>query len=153
MTKALLKHLLCLSILLLSVYGNLYAHTYQEGIIHSSKRAFVRNEHASLGTLQNGQTHILKATLSATEQEKFKIVAAEIEEEKHEWISFKKYLENSNYFTTVFYALAFGYICLFFKKRLPSCKYFLYFSSYKWYLLFRAFRIWIPTASRQIEVA
>jgi hypothetical protein len=145
MTKASAKYLLSLFILLLSVYGNLYAHTNQECNCYSSKRTLVGSEQASFGALHNNQAQFIKATLSVTENENCKIVAAEIEEEKHEWISFKKYLAYSNYFTTVFYALAFGYFCYLLKKRLPSCKHSIYFSSCKWYLRFRVIRIWFNT--------
>ena len=142
MTKALIKYLLSLFILLLSVYGQLYAYPSQDCICHSSKRTLVRSAHANFGTPQKSQSLILKSTLTNTETKTCKIVAAEIdEEEKHEWVSFKKYLENSNYFTSVFNALVFGYFCLFLKKRLPACQDALYFSSYKRYILFRVIRI------------
>lgn len=141
MIKALIKYLLSLSILLLSVYSNLYAHSYQECICHASKKTLLRSERASLGSMHTNQTLLLKSTLSSREKETCKIIAAEIEEDKHEWISLKKFLDGSNYFTTLFYALAFGYLGLFLKKCLPSCKHSIYFSSYKWYLLFRVFRI------------
>ncbi|PSR54760.1 hypothetical protein AHMF7605_15230 [Adhaeribacter arboris] len=125
----------------MSVYGQLYAHTFQECICHSSKRTLLKSEHASFGTVQNSQTKIIKATFSGTENENCKLVASEIEEEKHEWTSLKKFLANSNYFTTLFYTLAFGYSGLFLKNHLPSCKHSIYFSAYKWYLLFRVIRI------------
>ena len=148
-----MKYLLSLFILLLSVYSQLYARSYQDCNYHSTKSTFVRSGYASFGTAQNSQAQILKSVLYSTEKETCKIVAAEIEEEKHEWISFKKFLDNSNYFTTVFYLLAFAYLCLFLKNRLPSCKHSIYFSSYKWYILFRVIRIWFHTSGRHIQLA
>ena len=153
MTKALIKYFLSLLILLLCVYSQLYARTYPGGIFPSSKITLLRSENASFGIGQNSQAQLLKPVLYGTENQNCKIVATEIEEEKHEWISFKKYLESSNYFTTVFYVLAFGCFCLFFKKRLPSCKRSIYFSSYKWYLLFRVIRIWFRTSGGQFKFA
>jgi hypothetical protein len=141
MTKALIKYFLSLLILLLCVYSQLYARTYQDAISHSSESTLLlRSEPASIATGQNSKALILKSVYYGIENQS-NIVATEIEEEKHEWLSFKKFLECSNYFTTVFYILAFGYFCLFFKKRLPSCKRSIYFSFYKWYLLFRVIRI------------
>ncbi len=145
MTKAILKYLLSLGILLLSVYSNLYAHTPQECICHSSKKTLTKSEHTSFGNVKNSQAHIIKATFSVTENESCKLIAAEVEEEKHEWISFKKYLAYSNYFTSFFYALAFGYFCYLLKKRLPLGKHSLYFSTHKWFLIFRVFRVWFKS--------
>ncbi|QNF35146.1 hypothetical protein HUW51_21390 [Adhaeribacter swui] len=141
MTKALLKYILSLGILLLSVYGNLYARSYQECICHSSQKSVVKSEQTSLGTTSDFHSLIVKARLFGTESESCKMVASEIEEEKHEWISFKKFLAHNNYFTSLFYILAFGYFALFFKKRLPTCKHSVYFAAYKWFLLFRVIRI------------
>ncbi|KAA5546772.1 hypothetical protein [Adhaeribacter rhizoryzae] len=141
MTKAALKYFLSLGILLLSVYGNLYAHGNKVCNCHSFKSTLVSAEQSRFSAGQNTQFQSIKATLSVTESENCKIIAAEIEEEKHEWISFKKYLAQSNYFTTLFYVLAFGYFSLFIKKCLDSFKHALYFSTIKWFLLFRVIRI------------
>ncbi|RDC64956.1 hypothetical protein AHMF7616_03578 [Adhaeribacter pallidiroseus] len=141
MSRAVLQYLLSLCILLLSVYSQLYASTSQECICHSSKRTLARYAHVSDGIANGGSSKIIKATLSGTENENCKLIAAEIEEEKHGWVSFKKYLATSNYFTTLLYGLTLSCFGLFLKKRLPSGKHALYFSSYKWYLLFRVIRI------------
>ena len=153
MLKAFIRNFLSLSILLLSVYSNLYAHTFKECICHSSKRTLIKSEHVRFGDAKSTQTKIIRATLSGTENEKCKLVAAEIEEEKQEWLSFKKFLANSNYFSSLFSALVFGFCCLILQKRLPSCKHSLYFSSYKWYILFRVIRIWLQTPGWQISIA
>lgn len=141
MKKLLIRFFLSLCILLLSGYSQLYAHTYQDCICHSSKKILLSPEHASFGAVQNNQTLLLKSASSITENENSKLVATAFECEDEESISFKKFLENSNYFTTVFHALVFGFFCLFLKKRLLSSKHSIYFSSYKWYLLFCVFRI------------
>jgi len=142
MTKAALKYFLSLGILLLSVYGNLYAANNKGCYCHSVKSTLVKSEQSRFSSGQDSPFQHIKATLSGTESESCKIVAAEIEEEKHEWISFKKFLAQSDYFTTLFYALAFGYFGLFLKKSLTSFKHSLYFSTIKWFLLFRVIRIW-----------
>jgi len=141
MIKAYIKHLLSLCILLLSVYSQLYAHTFQDGIRHSSIKNLLKSDHASFGIVQNSQTQVLKFVSASKEKENHKIDAAEIEEEDYEYISFKKLLENSNYFATVFYALVFGCLGLFLSQRLLACKHALYFFSYKLFLLFRVIRI------------
>jgi len=141
MLKAYTKYLLSLCILLLSVYSQLYAHTYRDGISHSSLKNQINSEQARFGTGQNSPVLARKFVLSVTEKESLKIGVAEIEEEDNKLISFKKYLKNSNYFSTVFYALVFGFLGLFLRIHLPSCKHSLNFPSYKLFLLFRVIRI------------
>ena len=142
MTKGFLRYFLSLSILLLSVYSNLYAYTNQDCICHSSQKTFVRSEHAArISSLHNSQALKLKSTLYGTEAEHCKIVAAEIELEEDESVSLKKALEISDFFTAIFYAQALAYLLNYLKKVLAFCKHFAYTSSHRWYLLFRVFRI------------
>ena len=151
MKKLLIRFFLSLCIILLSGYSQLYAHTYQDGIRHSSIKALLKSEHAGIGKLQNTQALPHKFSSSVTEN--LKLSVAEIEEEDDELVSFKKLLEHSNYFTAVFYALVFGCLGLFLLKRLPAGKHALYFSSFKLYLLFRVIRIWFKNAGWQIAIA
>ena len=139
MKKLLIRFFLSLCIILLSGYSQLYAHTYQDGIRHSSIKALLKSEHAGIGKLQNTQALPHKFSSSVTEN--LKLSVAEIEEEDDEFISFKKLLEHSNYFTAVFYALVFGCLGLFLSKRLSSDKHSFKFPTCKLFLLFRVIRI------------
>ncbi len=138
MKKSLVKFFLLLCVSLLSGYAHLYAHTCQDGIRPSSLKILERSEHPGFSTVLNEQAFINKPAPSGTEKAKYTIDATVSEEEDCESISFKKHVEGSHYFTAVFYALIFGH---FIHERLPSCKHALYFSSHKWYLIFRMIRI------------
>ena len=139
MKKLLIRFFLSLCVILLSGYSQLYAHTYEDGIRHTSIKVLLKSEHASFGKVQNNQALPHKFSSSVTESRKLSV--AEIEEEDDEFISFKKLLEQSNYFAAVFYALVFGCLGLFLSQRLPSGKHALYFPSCKLFLLFRVIRI------------
>lgn len=141
MIKALIKYLLSLCILLLGGYSQLSAHANEEGDFYSPIKNLKGSEQISIGPGQDGPTFILKPASSGTEKASFTMDAAEIIEEKEEWSSFIKYLADSYYFTVIYYALTFGYLCYFIKKYLPLSKQSFDFSSYRWYLIFQVFRI------------
>ncbi len=141
MIHFLVRFLLSLCVLLLSEYSQLYAYPSQECNSTSFIKTSKESEQARLEFIQHDQPLIISSSPAVTERENAKINAAEIVEEDYISISFKKYLESSHFFTALFYALTFGYCCRFIKTCLPSCKHSIYFSSYKWYLIFRVIRL------------
>lgn len=140
MIKFLIRFLLSLCILLLSGYSHLHAHAYQELSSYALIKNLKGSEHVSFRTVQNVQTFISSLSPSVTEKS-FKVEAAEIEEEENKSVSFKKYLENSNYLTAVFYVLALAYFFRYIKTSLLFCKHFSYTLSQRRYLIFHVFRI------------
>jgi len=140
MTKAILKYLLTLCILLLSVYSHLYAHAYQELPCHSHTQRFKGAVHASLGTSHNDQGFNPRYSLSDSEKS-FRLEATDIEEEDYGFVAFRKYLESNYYFTAVFYAIALAFFFRYIKTSLLFCKHFSYTLSKRRYLLFQVFII------------
>jgi len=124
-------------ILLLSGYNQLYAHEDQTACI--AVKNTESSDHSIFSTVQNDHSFIIKSALSSKEKENDKIDPTEDEDDK--LISFKKYLENNNYFITFFCPQTQGcfYHCI--KKCLPVCKQFFYFSSCRRYIMFRVIRI------------
>jgi len=76
-----------------------------------------------------------------TERQNDKIVVTDNEGDDEELVSYKKYLEINNYFTTALYAQTLGYSHRYVKESLPQSKPFSYFSSYRKYIVFRVIRL------------
>lgn len=141
MIKGLIKYLLPLSILLLSVYGQLAAHTYKESTFYSPIKNHLRGSaYAFLGTLQNGQAFITKSSSSDPEK-KLKIAATLIEKEENELHSSKKYVESSHFLTSIFCTQLLEYLFRSIHKGFLFCKHFSNTSSYRWHLIIQVFRI------------
>jgi hypothetical protein len=138
MTKALMKYLLSLCILLLSGYGHLYAQPHQEGTTHPLKGVV---HAASIGTLQHDLAAILKVSKPSAEKERNNLYSTESEKEEDESLSFHKIVDNTHFIAAVFYAHALALLLSVLARVLHFCKHFSYFSSHRLYLIFRVFRI------------
>lgn len=149
MVKFLIRFLLSLSILLLSGYSYLYAHSHQEGAFSSLKKNLKEADQSGVSFFRSSSAFTIQSSSSNTEKPPVKIEAAEIieieeEEDKDEndkLIALKKHSESSNHFAAIFNDLVFGSLfqgdCIDF----PFWKSFSYHSSYRLYLIFRVFRI------------
>lgn len=140
MSKAFLKHFLSLCILLLSVYGQLYAHAYQEFTRSSPIKNVSGIGVASNPTLLNANAFHSKYA-SADPEKSLKLEATDITEEDYAFDSSQRFFGHKNYFTAAFLALVLAYFFRHIKIGLLSCKHFSYSLSHKRYLLFEVFRI------------
>ena len=121
-------------------YSQLYARTcpvsIRHALTHDSNKA--KSTHVSTKT---DQGLIVRPSSSGTEKENDQVEAAEKEAEEDELV-FKKYLDTSQYFAIIFFALLLGYFFRYIKISLPFRKQFSYFISLRsFHLLFRSIRI------------
>ncbi|CAN5915810.1 hypothetical protein BH24BAC1_BH24BAC1_10490 [soil metagenome] len=138
MIRSFLKYLLSLCILLLSVYGQLYAQTYQEFDRSSLIQILKGTELASYGIQQND----LASTYSSSDRERhLNLEATDIEEEKNKFASSRKKVASSIFFSAAFFALLLANFFCYVKTCLLSCKHFSYTLSKRRYLIFEVFRI------------
>lgn len=129
-------------ILLLSGFNELYAHTHQASLSHSTVESFKESEQVSFGAESPHQFSTVRSASSGTEKGgTLKISDIEIEEEDEKHSSLKKKAEYSDYLTDVVHAYLSAYFSQSIKTRLPLCKHFSYFLPYRWHLVFRVFRI------------
>jgi hypothetical protein len=125
MIKALIRFLLSLCFLLLIGYGHVHAHIRQSSIYYSPVKIRKGFVYTNVCTLQNRHTFI-SASSSSPKKKSFKINAPDIERKEDDLITSEKYLEISNYFTTIFYVQpTAGY---FFHNRKNSLAFFKDFS-------------------------
>jgi len=141
MIKAFIKYLLPLCIFLLSGMGQLSAHAQKGSAYYASSKNLKGSAYARIGTAQPDLTTSIKSSLFNTKKVKNRLAAAENEREEDELITFKKNAESSDFFTAVFYTQVLEYLFSYQKSFLAFCKQFSYYSSHRWYLLFRVFRI------------
>jgi hypothetical protein len=143
MKKVLPRFFLLWCLILLSGYAQPGAFAQKNFIGHSSKLTHAGVDQTGSASSQSRQSLLLNTAASGTKRSGLSHLATVIESENEteEFFSFKKHLANSNYFTTVFYFLLAGLFWLYLNKRLPVCRHSFYFSSYKWYLIFRVIRI------------
>jgi len=141
MKKFIVKFFLTFCIFLAGGYSQLHAYANQDCVCFSPIKVTKKSEEANFCPIQNRPaTFIIQSASSNKENPVYRMDMAEKEAEEYESGSSKKYLEVSNYFTTLFDAQATGN--LFGDLRgLPSCKHFSYISSYRCYLVLQVFRI------------
>lgn len=143
MSKAFVKYLLSISILFLCGYSILSAHTYLENTNNAQEANQSVKENALCVALDQDQAYFINNSPYSSEKN-FTVESSvfEIEEQEDEWITFKKFVENVQYLSTLFYALTLGFFSLYIKNRLYFCKQSTYFSFLQpLYLRFRVFRI------------
>jgi len=104
MIKALIRFLLSLCFLLLIGYGHVHAHIRQSSICYSPIKIRKVSEYINACITQNKQAFISTSS-SLPKKKRFKLHVPDIERKEDESISPEKYLEVSNYFTTIFNAL------------------------------------------------
>jgi hypothetical protein len=120
--KALIKYLLFTCIFLFSGRSFAYAHANHSSISYSS----VKNLQQSVNT---------KSISSGREKENDELTALFVDDDDDESISFKKHVESSNYFNSIFSAQTFDVFSTAVKKSYLSN------TSLHRYLIFQAFRI------------
>ncbi|GEO05954.1 hypothetical protein AAE02nite_36180 [Adhaeribacter aerolatus] len=141
MIKAFLKYLLPLCIVLLAFLGQLTAHAPTDSAYLSPVNQLKRSVQASLALGQPEYSFLIKATDSDTRKGSKIVATVEKEAEEVESSSAKKFLESSTFFTAVLSGQIFAYLFKSLEKYLAFCKSYSSFSSHRWYLLFRVFRI------------
>ena len=137
MKKLVVRFFLSLCILLLSGYGQLYAHACMD---HSSTEL-----DANVGTAQESLAWIKKSTNKPGREKRFfKIYhATEVEEEEDgesESVTLKRNSGGSNYFAAIFSNQTPDYFFGHINEVLPFCKYFSHIS-YRRHLILQVFRI------------
>lgn len=138
MTKASLKYLLSLCILLLCVFGHLCAQSFQEGTGNAFVTSLKAAEHTHLSILSSAPD--LRVKVAAIEKS-FNTEATDIAEEDEDYLLSKKLVAYSKYLTAALYALTLAYFFRHFKTGLRFCKHFSFQSSKRRYLFFQVFRI------------
>jgi hypothetical protein len=122
----------------LSVYGQLYAQTYQEFDRSSRIQILKGTELAIYGTQQNDQG----STYSSSDRERqLNLEATDIEEEENKFASSRKKVASSIFFSAALFALLLAFFFRYVKTCLLFCKHFSYTLSKRRYLLFEVFRI------------
>ncbi len=141
MIKAFKTFLLTLCILLLSGYGQLFAHALEQSTFTSSLKSLNRDELASKGSIQTIHSSSISFPTSGTTKSKHKqIVTAEYESEENEFFALKKFLQNNDFIAAVLYTFISAFLFRYFGKLLPIGKQLLQFSC-KRYILIQVFRI------------
>lgn len=141
MNRFIVKFFLSLCVLLVGGYSQLYAYAYQDCVCFSPIKTPKKSEEANFCSIQKSSAaFIIQSAASGKEKATYQIDIAEKEIEEYESASSKKFLEISNYFTTLFDAQSVGNL---FDdlKSLPLGKHFSYISSYRCYLVLQVFRI------------
>lgn len=133
--KQLFRIFLSLSLLLLSGYNNIYAHTSGEAVSYSAKISGIEAQARFGKVLHAGAPATQFSTLIAEDEDE-KLFYEEVEEEQKE----QAYLKcRSNYFSD-FYGHVPGNLCNTSQKCSPSAGHFSFSSACR-YILFRTFRI------------
>jgi len=139
MKKFIVKFFLSLCVLLAGGYSQLYAYASQDCVCFSPIKVPKKSEEANFCPIRNSPAAFIIQAASGEGHATYRMDIAEKEAEEYESAASKKYLEISNYFTTVFDAQAagnlFGDL-----KNLPYGKHFSYISSWC-YLVLQVFRI------------
>ncbi len=145
MKNMLTRFFLMLFVVLLGGQGVLNAHPYQG---HSGYALGKNAESLALqfdfGFSQDYDASYLKSIpfRTQTEKQNEKFIVTDNEGDDEELVSYKKYLEINNYFTTALYAQTLGYSHRYVKESLPYYSRPLsYFSSYRKYIVFRVIRL------------
>ncbi|MES2518575.1 MAG: hypothetical protein V4585_10745 [Bacteroidota bacterium] len=139
MIKARIKYLITLCILLLSISGQLDAHTLRKGAFHHP----IKKHRASLdGNLQNNVSHTFTSvSLDSGENILFDYNEEVEEDEEDGIVSQKKNLENTDVSSTLFYSWYSKFFLLTNAKVLHFSKHLSNFSYHKLFIVFQVFRI------------
>lgn len=129
MTQMASRILLALCILFSSGYSQVYA------------LDDAASTDSNLSTLVGTQNSVLKKANYENESGNESINIFEIEEKDEALISFKKFVEYSNYFTAIFCTLLLGYLFLIANIRLLYSEHFSHISHNRLHLVIQVFRI------------
>ncbi|WP_186753997.1 hypothetical protein [Echinicola salinicaeni] len=106
MIKFFVRILLSLCVVLSSGYSQLYAHKHLEVNTYAPSSILEVSGQVNHG-IRNSHDFFLKSLSSISERDGFQLDTSDFEEEDDEIRSFKKYVENSNYFAALFFAEVF----------------------------------------------
>lgn len=145
MIKLIIRFLLSLSIfLLLSGHSSLTAHIDKESTFHTAIQQLDESVNTCCDAVHHDPKLIFRGSTSGTEKGDhiLEVSVVEINEEKDEWVTIKKYVESRNFFTTFFNPQLPEHSSEYIKSRLSFYKQFYhYLSPAPRYLLFRVFRL------------
>ncbi|QNL49893.1 hypothetical protein H8S90_24900 [Olivibacter sp. SDN3] len=133
-----LVRLLSFCIFLLVGGNQLLIHPYQDARNYS-KQQTERLTHTSFGSVGGKSLTVTKADPFGLPHVHDNLAIEDSEDKDDDWFSLRKPSLICKYFN-IFYAQALNQLCLYFRKSLPSCEHFSYFSSHT-YLLFRVIKI------------
>lgn len=141
MKKLFLKFFLLHCFLLLSGYTYLQAHVIQNEASHYLIKKSKNNQSDRLANIEKSHSNGTNFTAFEDDDDELKLRSTIDSDEEEKLISLKKYADVRNYFTTFF-----GNLCLkdslqSTKKYFQDCKYSAYFTSQKWFIVFRVIRI------------
>lgn len=137
MIKLITRFVLSFCILLSSGYSQLYAHAIEEGLQYAPVNSMLSHQRSSVDTDFSSHIHILHNHESGT----IKVDVSDIEEKDDILISFKKFVQSSNYYTAIFCTLILGFLFRFIQKSLFFSKHFYYKLSHRKHLLIQVFTI------------
>ncbi|MEN2284160.1 hypothetical protein AAGF08_18595 [Algoriphagus sp. SE2] len=137
MIKLITRFVLSLCILLSSGYSQLYAHAIQEGVQYAPANSLLSHQSSTVDTDFSNHIHILHTHTSGT----VKVDVTDIEEKDDILVSFKKFVQSSNYYTAIFCTLILGFLFRFIQKSLFFSKNFYYKLSHRKHLLIQVFTI------------
>ncbi|EAZ81115.1 hypothetical protein [Algoriphagus machipongonensis] len=138
MMKLITRFILSLCILLSSGYNQLYAHAFAEGSDYVPSSSVLKAQDIQTGANFSEHIHILAPKSGNS----LKIDATDIEEEEEDFlISFKKYVENSLYFSAIFCTQILGILTEYIKPSLFLTKHFSKISPYRIHLENQVFTI------------
>lgn len=137
MTKLITRIVLSFCILLSSGYSQLYAHEMEESHQYAQEDNFSGSENSQVTRSHSEQIPFIQTHTPS----KIKLDPTEIEEEDDVLFSFKKYVENSNYFIAIFCTLILGFLFRFIQRSLFLSKHFYRISSHRMHLINQVFTI------------
>ncbi|WP_296705783.1 hypothetical protein [Algoriphagus sp.] len=137
MIKLITRIVLSLCILLSSGYSQLYSHEMEENHPYAQTTELPGQETSSISSEHPVQLPIISTHISGN----IKIDPTEIEEDDDVLFSFKKYVENSIYFSAIFCTLILGFLLKFIQRKLFLSKHFFHITSYRMHLLYQVFTI------------
>lgn len=141
MIKAFLKYVLPLCIILLAFLGQLIAHAPEGSAYFASTNQLKSSVLAGLDQVQHNHFLFIKPAGPVSKKGNYEITATEKEAEEVESTSSKKYSESSTFFTAILAGQILQYLFSPLESYLAFCKNFSFFTSHRWYLIFRVFRI------------
>ncbi|MDG3581252.1 MULTISPECIES: hypothetical protein [Galbibacter] len=139
--KLLLKFFISLCVILISGFGQLYAHSSQDAVAYSSIRSLENFTHTNYCVLQDAHDPNAVSFSPGLEKRDHKIEITESEVTEEELISFKKDSEIADYLTSLWQLNAYKYAFLNNRKTTFLDKQTSYLSSFRWYIVFRVIRI------------
>ena len=137
MIKLITRFVLSLSILLSSGYSQLYAHAIEEAPHYTPSNSLLSHQNSTVDSDFAEHLQVLHNHASGT----VKVDATDIEEKDDVLVSFKKFVQSSNYFTAIFCTLILGFLYRFIQKSLFFSKHFYYKLSHRKHLLIQVFTI------------